>query len=150
MHRIAFFAYAYNLAEVTRAIEVAKACQARGETIRFFTHGGTYEARITEAGFELTTLLPLISAEKNKYLMDLDQGRALGQPFSFQEWCAFVDSELDALADFEPDAFYAGMNLPSAITAKAMQVPLIYLLPIAGTQPYFEHGWHNFHRNMRI
>ena len=30
MPRIAFFAYAHNLAEVTRAIEVAKASRAHG------------------------------------------------------------------------------------------------------------------------
>lgn len=138
MPRLAFFAYAYNLAEVTRAIEVAKACQARGAVVQFFTHGGTHEARITEAGFDLTTLAPLISPEKNKYLMDLDQGRALGQPFTFDEWCAQVDSELVALTGFSPDSVYAGMNLPSAITAKAAQVPLIYLLPLAGTLPYFQ------------
>jgi len=142
--RLAFFTYAYNLAEVTRAIEVAKACRARGAKIRFFTHGGTHEYRITQAGFELTTLEPRITPEKNNYLMDLDQGRALGQPFTVDEWCAQVESELDALADFEPDSVYAGMNLPSAITAKAMQVPLIFLLPIAGTQPYFENNLAQF------
>jgi MGT family glycosyltransferase len=142
--RLAFFAYAHNLAEVTRAIEVAKACQARGAEVGFFTHGGAHERRIRQAGFELTTLKPRITPEKNQYLMDLDQGRALGQPFTFDEWCAQVENELDALAEFEPDSVYAGMNLPSAITAKALQVPLIYLLPIAGTQPYFEYGLGEF------
>ncbi len=136
--RLAFFAYAYNLAEVTRAIEVAKACQARGAEIRFLTHGGTHEQRILEAGFSLTTLQPLISPEKHRFLMDLDQGRALGQPFSFAEWCAFVESEVETLQKFEPDTVYAGMNLSSAISARAAGIPLIYLLPMAGTLPYFE------------
>ncbi len=142
--RLAFFAYAYNLAETTRAVEVAKACRALGADIRFFTHGGTYESHIAEAGFPLTTLQPLITPEKHRYLMALDQGRAIGQPFSLAEWCAQVEAELRALADFAPAAVYAGMNLPSAISARAAHLPLVWLLPMAGTLPYFEHGLARF------
>jgi len=76
--RLAFFAYGYNLAEVTRAIEVARALRERGVEIRFYTHGGTHESCIPEAGFPLTTLQPLITPGKNAYLMDLDQGRRIG------------------------------------------------------------------------
>jgi len=83
--RIAFCAYAYNLAAVTRAIEVAKALRERGVEIHFFTHGGTHENRIPEAGFPLTTLQPSITPEKHENLIDLDQGRRLGQPFTVQE-----------------------------------------------------------------
>jgi len=42
-YKFAFFAYAYNLAEVTRAIEIARALRERGSEIEFFTHGGYHE-----------------------------------------------------------------------------------------------------------
>ena len=142
--RLAFFTYAYNLAEVTRAIEVAKALRARGVEVRFFTHGGTHEHHIPEAGFPLITLKPLITSEKHEYLMDLDQGRRLGQPFTVPEWTAQVESEIAALLEFRPAAVYAGMNLPSAISARVAGLPLIYLLPTPGTPPYFEHGLAKF------
>jgi len=74
----------------------------------------------------------------------LDQGRAIGQPFSVSEWVAQVDAELGALQKFEPDAAYGGMNLPSTITAKAAHIPLIYLLPAPGTPPYFSHNLAKF------
>lgn len=138
--RIAFFAYVYNLAEVTRAVEVARALRERGVEIRFFTHGGTHENRIAEADFPLTTLQLLITLEKHGRLMDLDQGRTFGHPFSTAEWTAHVESEVTALREFGPTAVYAGMNLPSAISARAVGAPLIYLLPTPGIIPYFEHG----------
>ncbi|MFZ6026167.1 MAG: nucleotide disphospho-sugar-binding domain-containing protein [Chloroflexota bacterium] len=138
--RIAFFAYAYNLAETTRAIEIAKALLARGVEVRFFTHGGTHEGRITEAGFPLTKLSPLITPEKNAYLMDIDQGRRFGQFFDVTELSAYVSAEVEALHTFQPAAVYAGMNLPCILSARAAGVPLVYLLPMAGTRPYFQRG----------
>lgn len=138
--RIAFFTYAYNLAETTRAIEIAKALLARGVEIHFFTHGGTHEKRISEAGFPFTTLNPIVTPEKNAYLMDIDQGRQLGQPFTVKELSTYVTTEVEALRALQPLAVYAGMNLPCVISAKAIGIPLIYLLPIAGTRPYFQHG----------
>jgi len=55
-----------------------------------------------------------------------------------------VENELAALLDFEPAAVYAGMNLPSAISARAARLSLIYLLPTPGTPPYFVHNLAKF------
>ncbi len=137
---LAFFAYAYNLAEVTRAVEIARALRDRGAGIHFFTHGGTDQSRITEADFPLTVLEPLITPEKHAYLIDLDQGRQLGQPFTVAELTAYVESEVAALQDLRPAIVYAGMNLPCVISARAAGVPLVYLLPTPGSPIYFQHG----------
>ena len=74
---LAFFAYAYNLAEVTRAVEVARALREQGADIRFFTHDGPDQSLITEANFPLTVLEPLITPKKHAYLIALDQGQRL-------------------------------------------------------------------------
>ena len=76
--------------------------------------------------------------------MDLDQGQRVGQPFTISEWTAQVESEIAALLAFRPAAVYAGMNLPSTISARATGLPLIYLLPTPGTPPYFEHNLGQF------
>ena len=111
--RFAFFAYAYNLAETTRAVEVARALRDRGAEIHFFTHGGLHEPRIVEADFPITTLPPLITPEKHAYLLDLDQGHRIGQPFTVNELHAQVKTELAALRALLPVVVYAGMNLPA-------------------------------------
>ena len=138
---LAFFAYAYNLAEATRAVEVAGALRERGAEVHFFTHGGPHESRIIEAGFPLTTLQPLITPEKSAFLMEIDQGRRIGrQPFTTAELTAYIESELAALRELRPAAVYAGMNLPCSISARAAGIPLIYLMSTPGTYPYFHHG----------
>ena len=141
---LAFFAYAYNLAETTRAIEIARVLLNTGIDIRFLTHGGPYEAHIIESGFPLTTLQPIITPDKHEYLIGLDQGRQRGAPFTSAELKAYVESELHALKAIQPVAVYAGMNLPCAISARAANLPLIYLLPVQGTVTYFLHNLATF------
>ncbi|MEW6233714.1 MAG: nucleotide disphospho-sugar-binding domain-containing protein [Chloroflexota bacterium] len=73
--------------------------------------------------------------------MDIDQGRRIGQqPFTTAELTAYIESELTALRELRPAAVYAGMNLPCSISARAAEIPLIYLMSTPGTTPYFHHG----------
>ncbi len=138
--RIAFFAYAYNLAETTRGIEVARALRDRGAVIQFFSHGGPHAHRITEAGFAYSELLPLMEESHHSRFMDLDHGRARGELYTADEWTRFAKAEIDALRTFGADAVYAGFNLPCAVSARALNVPLIWLLPAQAVRQYYEHG----------
>lgn len=139
---MAFFAYAYNLAETTRAIEVANVLRRRGVDIHFLTHGGPHEIHILEADFPLKTLRPLITPRKHEHLLNLDQGRSRGEPFTESELAAQVETELAALRQLQPVAVYAGMNLPCAISVRAAALPLIYLLPAQGAPlPTSIIGW---------
>ncbi|MCB1137593.1 MAG: glycosyltransferase family 1 protein [Leptospiraceae bacterium] len=140
-HRIAFFVYAHNLAETTRAIEVARACKCAS---KFFVHGGIHAKRITDAGFEMKVLRPEITIEKHRYLMDLDQGRRIGHPFRLSELRALVESELQEMLEYQPDALYLGMNLPTVLVARIMRKPLISVLPFAGSAPFFALGMAHF------
>jgi len=137
--RIAFFAYAHNLAETTRGIEVAKALRDRDATVRFFSHGGPHEGRIAEAGFDYIRLEPRMTDQHHSRFMDLDQGRARGELYSADDWLAFATSESQALRDFGADAVYGGFNLPCSISARAARVPLVSLIPTQGIRAYYEH-----------
>ncbi len=137
--RMAFFAYTHNLAETTRAIEVAKVLRNRGVEVHFFTHGGPHEIHILEANFPYDRLQPRITPEKHEHLLNMDQGRGRGEPFTVEELASQVENELTALRQLQPAAVYAGMNLPCAISARAAGLPLIYLLPTQGTLAYFHH-----------
>ncbi len=138
--KFAFFGYAYNLAEITRGIEVAKKLRDKGAKIEYYTHGGPHEGRISEAGFRLTRLLPLVTEAQHARFMDLDHGRARGELYTAKEWRDFAASEIEALRKFKPDAAYAGFNLPCAISARVANIPLIYLLPAQATRPYYRAG----------
>lgn len=138
--RFAFFGYAHNLAEITRGIEVAKKLRDRGARIQFFTHGGPHEGRISEAGFPLTTLDPVVTEAQHSRFMDLDHGRARGELYTALEWRNFAASEITALQKFKPHAMYAGFNLPCVISSRVTGIPLIFLLPAQGTRSYYEAG----------
>lgn len=139
-NRLAFFAYAHNLAEVTRGIEIARVLRDRGMDITFFTHGGPHENRIKEADFPLKTLQPIITDEKHEALIGVEQGRTFHGPFKTRELSLYVNSEVEALRLFQPLGIYFGLNLPGVISSRALGLPLIMVLPTAITWTFFKRG----------
>ncbi len=136
--RIAFFFYGYNLAETTRAIEVASALRKKGIEIEFFSHGGPHSRRPDEAGFKNTLMLPQVTEKQHERFLDLDQGRARGELYSPEEWISFAGSEIEILKNFRPDAVYAGFNLSSVLSTRAVKCPLIFLVPAQAIRTYYE------------
>jgi MGT family glycosyltransferase len=143
-YKFAFFAYAYNLAEVTRAVEIAKTLREREAEIEFFSHGGYHENHITEAGFVINRLTPVVTPEKHEFLIGIEQGRTFRPPFTTDELLEHVQSEVSALHAFVPDAVYSGMNVPCCISARALGVPLISVLPTPVTAAFFQHRLASF------
>jgi UDP:flavonoid glycosyltransferase YjiC (YdhE family) len=132
--RWAFFAHAYNLGDLSRAIEVAKAMKATGAEVRFYHRGGTYVDQLAAAGLQPIPLEPFITESEDAALMDLDQHRAkLGTPFPYSEakLTAMVESELLALREFQPDGVYCGLNLTCKISVPRLKLPSVALVPTA-------------------
>jgi len=97
----AFFSYAHNYGDCSRAIEVARAMKQTGADVAFFERGGNYVDKIKEAGLDPIHLEPTISDRQNRILLAIDQHRApLGTPLPFteQELVAMVESELEAFS----------------------------------------------------
>jgi len=139
-YTLAFFAHAHNLAEVTRAVEIARVLSKKEAEITFFTHGGPHENIINEGGFPLITLQPIITQEKHESLIGIEQGRKFHPPFKAGELSAYVEHEVAELRKLQPKAVYFGMNLPCAISARVLRLPLIEVLPAPVMKTYFEHG----------
>lgn len=149
--KIAFFAHAHNLAEVSRAVEIAAELRNRNVETAFFTHGGPHGLRIPEREFTLNILKPIISDEKHEFLIGIEQGRTFRPPFNTEELSALVAEEVKALRVFKPDAVYCGMNMPSVISARALGLPLIMVLPTPVTRTWFRRGFGTYpdsHENM--
>ena len=71
-YRWAFFSYAHNLGDISRAIEIAKGMIASGNEVKFFNHGGRYVHLIKVAGIEYENLLPEISEEQDDIVMAIN------------------------------------------------------------------------------
>lgn len=118
---------AYNLAETTRCIEVAKACQEDFK-ILFMSYGGEFEHLITEAGFAIEHLEPQITTKKAEHIYKVDQGKKLGYLFSVDEVETQVLNELELIKNIKPAAVITGFNLSNSISCRVAQVPLVWLI----------------------
>src|SRR5699024_4965755 len=71
----------FNLAEVTRGIEVARRLATR-RPVLFCGFSRRYADRIVQAGFEFRLLSPELSEHEADQLLALDQGKALRNPLT--------------------------------------------------------------------
>jgi UDP:flavonoid glycosyltransferase YjiC (YdhE family) len=137
----AFFSYAHNMGDFTRAFEVAKAMKNSGEQVSFFNHGGFHLDWLAKQNIPFYNLLPEISSEQNDIVMAINQFRlppGTPLPFSFDELKAMVEADLDAMATFKPDAAYCGLNISSMIAVPYLKLPMVTQVPTTLCPAFYE------------
>lgn len=117
---------AYNLAETSRCVEVAKACQIDFD-IQFVSYGGEFERIIQDAGFEIYSLEPQLTPEKIAHLYRVDQGQTFDYFFTRQEVEAQVKSELEYYKKVQPVAVVTGFVFSNNISCRVLRVPLVWM-----------------------
>ncbi|PWW83153.1 hypothetical protein CR164_00920 [Prosthecochloris marina] len=126
MKTIAMFPAAWNLAETTRTLEVAKACRNEFNIV-FATHGGQFEELIENEGFPLTRLEPGLTDEQIEHLYQVDQGEKIGSFFTVKQTRQRVEKEAAFLRNERPLAAVTGFNVTITLSSRAADVPLIWL-----------------------
>lgn len=134
MRTLVFAPETFNLAEVTRGIEVAK----RLTEFRcvFIGFAQTYAQEILSAGFQFRALDPQLTPEQVDAILAFDQGRSLKSPFSEDDLRARVRSELHVLRELDPEAVVIGSTVSQFISARALNIPLVYVKPFAYSAPH--------------
>lgn len=132
---ILFAPETFNLAETTRCIEIAKACDF-AECL-FCGYSQKFSSLIIEAGFEFQLLQPELTSKKIEQMMKFDQGKTLLNPFDTNFLRQRVTSEKQLIAEKEIDLVVIGTTLSMMISARAMQCPLIYAKPFAYSKEFF-------------
>ncbi|MDO5494034.1 MAG: glycosyltransferase [Nesterenkonia sp.] len=120
----------FNLAEVTRGIEVARR-MPDGVRCHFMGYSHRYASVITDAGFELTLLDPELTDREADQLLALDQGRGVRHPFSEEMLGRRVTSERALIRELGASAVVIGTTLSQLISARAEGVPLVFVKPFA-------------------
>jgi len=123
---IIFSPTACNLAEVTRALEIAKPCRDSFEIV-FVSYGGEFENLIEKEGFVIRHLEPALTAEKVEHIYRVDQGRKLGYFYSTREVEEQVKNEIALFQELKPVAVVTGINFSNSISCRVTQTPLIWL-----------------------
>lgn len=124
---ILFLPNAAFLSEVSRAIEIARALQARGMPVAFGTRGGSYEHLIGAAGFTATRLDPPVTPEIETRFLEaiLAMGPGTARDFySDEELRAAVDAEVALIRRLGADLVVTGFTLSSYLSTRVAGVPL--------------------------
>lgn len=134
MATIVFCPVTFNLAEVTRMIEVARAI-APIHRVVFMGYEADFSGLIADAGFEYRACEPVLSAADRAQVLKFDQGKTLRSPFTDDFVSARVEVERALIRETDAAAVVIGSNVTSMISARAENVPLFYAVPFALTRP---------------
>lgn len=127
MNRLLFSPVAFNLAETTRMLEIARACRDDFEC-HFMTHGGQFEHLIEEAGFTLHSIDPILTPEKIEHIYKVDKGEKLARMFNEKEAAERVASEVSFLQKMMPAAVITGFNLTLTVSARVTHTPQVWVI----------------------
>lgn len=135
MSTVLFAPETFNLAETTRAIEVARRLRDRHECV-FAGYSERYAGLIEEAGFEYHPLTPELTDEQADQVIRFDQGRSLSHPFTEEMVRARVEREMELNTLLRPAATVIGSTLSQLVSARASRIPLVYVKPFAYSWPH--------------
>lgn len=137
MSTIVFCPITFNLAEVTRMIEVARALDPRHRAV-FQGYEHDFAHLIVDAGFEYRPSEPSFTEVERRQALRFDQGKTLRSPFTDELVAARVGAERRLIREVDAAAVVIGTNPTSMISARAEGVPLFYPVPFALTRPQVE------------
>ena|SRR5208282_1548575 len=136
---------AFNLAETSRMVEIAKAvarhpAASRAFDIHFISDGGEFERLIESHGFPLTHMEPRLTPEKIELIAEVDRGEKFASAFTDAEMIQRVHHEIVALRKFQPVAVVAGSYPSIPVTCRVMRVPLVWVIQSTWLSAFFRHG----------
>lgn len=140
MSRTVLFApETFNLAEVTRGVEIARHLSSAGVACVFAGYSRRYAHIVDEAGFAFHLLEPELTDRQADQLVAVDQGRGLRHPFTTRMLAERVSNERALIRELGADAVVIGTTLSQFISARAEGVPLVYAKPFAYSLPHVRH-----------
>ena len=136
---------AFNLAETSRMVEIAKAVARHPEAskhfdIRFISDGGEFEGLVEKHGFPLTRMEPRLSKEQIEHIAKVDRGEKFAPAFTDGEMDARISNEISFLAELNPAAVVTGSYLTIPVSCRVQEVPLVWVIQSTWLPSFFEHG----------
>jgi len=136
---------AFNLAETSRMVEIAKgiarhltASQTFG--IHFISDGGDFESLIEKRGFALTRMEPRLTPEKIELIAKVDRGEKFTPAFTDAEMIQRVENEVAVLKRLAPVVVITGSYPSIPVTCRVLNIPLVWVVQSTWLPVFFEHG----------
>jgi UDP:flavonoid glycosyltransferase YjiC (YdhE family) len=142
---LVFAPCAFNLAETSRMVEIAKGVArdpvaSKAFDIRFISDGGDFETMIEKHGFALTRMQPRLTPEKIEHIAKVDRGEKFSPAFTDAEMIERVRNEIAVLKQIDPAVVITGSYPSVPVTCRALKVPLVWVVQSTWLPDFFEHG----------
>jgi UDP:flavonoid glycosyltransferase YjiC (YdhE family) len=136
---------AFDLAETTRMIEIAKGIvnhplASKVFDIQFIADGGDLERLIEKEGFPLKRLEPRLTPEKIEFIGKVDKGEKFAPAFSQAEVIAMIQNEVAYLNEIKPTAVVTGTYMTIPVTCQVLKIPLVWVIQSTWLEDFFDHG----------
>ena len=140
-----FAPVAFNLAETTRMLEIAKGVRNHEQasqifSIQFISDGGQFEHLIEAAGFPLKKMLPQLTEEKIEFISKVDKGEKFAPAFSTAELIERIENEIAYLKVLKPTAVITGSYVSIPVSCQIQQVPLVWVIQSTWLPQFFTNG----------
>ncbi|MGD1081320.1 MAG: nucleotide disphospho-sugar-binding domain-containing protein [Candidatus Sulfotelmatobacter sp.] len=136
---------AFNLAETTRMVEIAKGVGHHPKAsqvfdVHFISDRGEFEQLIERHGFPLTRLEPRLTPEKIEHIAKVDRGEKFAPAFTDREMIERVENEIVCLKTLTPVAVVTGSYVTIPVTCRVLQIPLVWVVQSTWLPDFFCHG----------
>ena len=136
---------AFNLAETSRMVEIAKAIKRHPAAsqvfdVHFISDGGDFEWLIEKHGFVLTRMEPRLTPEKIDFIAKVDRGEKFAPAFTDAELIQRVNSETACLNELKPTAVVTGSYVTIPLTCRVLNIPLVWVVQSTWLPDFFCHG----------
>lgn len=144
-HILLFAPCAFNLAETSRMVEIAKAIErhpgaAGAFEIHFISDGGDFEGMIEKHGFALTRMEPRLTKQKIDLIAKVDRGEKFAPAFTDAELILRVDNEIARLKQLKPAAVVTGSYVTIPVSCRVVGIPLVWVVQSTWLPDFFSHG----------
>jgi len=127
------------ISETTRMVDIARVCPPPIKPL-FMSYGGRYESSITEAGFPVERLDPAMTEALSDHMFRVEHLERLGYLVSERDVEERVKNEIALFERVKPEAVVTGFIHSTAISARVVGVPLVWVSPATILTSYFRAG----------
>ena len=136
---------AYDLAETTRMIEIAKGIrkhESAGKVfdIQFIADGGNLEHLIEEEGFPLKKMEPRLTQEQIQHIAEVDSIDNVSPALSQKVLIEKIENEVEYFRGLEPTAVITGSYMTISVTCRILHIPLVWVIQSTWLEGFFTQG----------
>ena len=142
---LVFAPCAYDMAETTRMIEIAKGIRNNDLAykvfdIQFISDGGNLEHLIEEEGFPLKKMEPRLTEQQIQHIAEVDRGEKFSPALSQDELTKKIANEVEYFKALKPTAVITGSYMTISVTCRILHIPLVWVIQSTWLEEFFSSG----------